>query len=62
MGETRFCQVKAPPHESSQSGQSGGRDSNAGTSHRNHSGGGGTGLCNESVVKDDSSIKGQRVD
>ena len=44
------------PHEASQSGQGVGRGSNGGTSHRDHDGGGGADLCNESIVKDGNSI------
>ena len=49
---------ESSPHEASQSGQSGDRN-NTGTSRRDHGGGGGAGLRDESAVKDDSSIKTQ---
>jgi len=48
---------KGSLHEASQSGQDGGCGSNTGTSHRDHGRGGEAGLCDESAIKDDSSIK-----
>ena len=45
------------PHETSQSGQGGGRGSNTGTSRRDHGGGGGAPLRDGSTVKDGCSIK-----
>jgi len=49
------------PYEALQSVQGGGRDSNTGVSHRDHGGGGG-GLCDESAVKEGTSIKTPIVD
>ena len=49
------------PHEASQSGQGGGRDSNTDTSRRDHGGGDRGGLHDGSTVEAGSSIKAQRV-
>ena len=50
------------PHEASQSGQGGGRDSNTIISHRNHGDGGEASLSEGSAVKDGTSIKAPIID